>query len=53
MSSIHELSAAVRGRSADMGLTQLTLATISGLSRATVNQLEKGAIKDLRVGRTA
>ncbi len=34
-----------------MGLTQLTLATLSGLSRATVNQVETGTIKDLSLTR--
>lgn len=52
-SPILELSAAVRTRRADMGLTQKALATLSGLSRATVNQLEKGTIKDLSLTRAA
>jgi len=34
-----------------MGLTQTSVATLSGLSRATVNQLEKGAVKDLSLTR--
>lgn len=51
MHPLHELSAAVRVRRSDMGLTQLKLAALSGLSRATVNQLEKGVIKDLSMGR--
>ena len=46
-SPIFELSTAVRIRRSDMGLTQMALATLSGLSRATVNQVEKGTIKDL------
>ncbi|MES2091825.1 MAG: helix-turn-helix domain-containing protein [Pseudomonadota bacterium] len=53
MSSLYELSAAVRVRRADMGLTQMTLATLSGLSRATVNQVENGTIKDLSMTRAA
>ena len=53
MSPIFELSTAVRTRRSDMGLTQLTLAMLSGLSRATVNQLEKGTIKDLSLTRAA
>ena len=53
MSPIFELSTAVRTRRSDMGLTQLTLAMLSGLSRATVNQLEKGKIKDLSLTRAA
>ena len=36
-----------------MGLTQMTLATLSGLSRATVNSVEKGTIKDLSLTRAA
>lgn len=49
-----EVSAAVRTRRADMGLTQTALARLCGLSRATINQVERAAIKDLsltRVGR--
>ena len=53
MSPLFELSTAVRTRRSDMGLTQLTLAMLSGLSRATVNQLEKGTIKDLSLTRAA
>lgn len=36
-----------------MGLTQTTLAALSGLSRATVNQLENGSIRDLSLTRAA
>lgn len=53
MSPIYELSSAVRTRRSDMGLTQMALAALSGLSRATVNQLEKGTIKDLSLSRAA
>ena len=53
MSPIFELSAAVRARRSDMGLTQMGLAALSGLSRATVNQVEKRAIKDLSLNRVA
>lgn len=35
-----------------MGLTQTALAKLSGLSRATVNQVENGAVKDLSLTRT-
>lgn len=52
-SPIFELSAAVRTRRVDMGLTQLALATLSGLSRATINQVERGTIKDLSLTRAA
>jgi transcriptional regulator with XRE-family HTH domain len=48
-----ELSAAVKIRRGDMGLTQSRLAALSGLSRATVNQVETGAIKDLSLSRAA
>lgn len=53
MSTLLELSSAVRARRSDMGLTQATLARLSGLSRATVNQVEKGSIKDLSINRAA
>ena len=52
-SPIFELSTAVRTRRSDMGLTQVALASLSGLSRATVNQVEKGTIKDLSLTRAA
>ncbi|MBT2324217.1 helix-turn-helix domain-containing protein [Variovorax paradoxus] len=51
MSAILELSTAVRTRRSDMGLTQSSVAKLSGLSRATVNQLENGTIKDLSLSR--
>lgn len=53
MSPILELGLAVKTRRSDMGLTQTSVAALSGLSRATVNQLEKGAVKDLSLTRTA
>jgi transcriptional regulator with XRE-family HTH domain len=51
MSLLQELSSVVRRRRADMGLTQASLAKLSGLSRATVNQVEKGTIHDLSLNR--
>ena len=48
-----ELSVAVKTRRVDMGLTQTSLARLSGLSRATVNQVETGTIKDLSLTRVA
>lgn len=51
MTTLLELGSAVRTRRTDMGITQTALAKLSGLSRATVNQLETGAIKDLSVTR--
>ena len=53
MDAIVELSAVVRARRIDMGLTQTALAAASGLSRATINQLENGSIHDLSVSRAA
>lgn len=53
MSALTELSSAVQQRRSDMGISQTYLAKLSGLSRATVNELEKGKIKDLSIGRTA
>jgi transcriptional regulator with XRE-family HTH domain len=51
MSSLTDLSMSVRARRADMGLSQATLARLSGLSRATVNQVENGSLKDLSLSR--
>jgi transcriptional regulator with XRE-family HTH domain len=48
---IDELGAAVKARRLDMGLTQASVARLSGLSRSTVNALENGTIKDLSVTR--
>ena len=53
MFAIAELGQAVRARRSDMGLTQTELAKLSGLSRATVNQVENGTLKDLSLTRTA
>lgn len=53
MSAILELSSAVRTRRSDMGLTQAALAKLSGLSRATVNQVENGTLNDLSLTRAA
>ena len=53
MSAITEFSSAVRTRRADMGLTQTALAGLSGLSRATINQLENGTLQDLSLKRVA
>ena len=48
-----EFSSAVRTRRSDMGLTQTALAGLSGLSRATINQLENGTLQDLSLTRVA
>lgn len=53
MHAASELSQLVKTRRNDMGLTQAQLSLLSGLSRATVNQLENGTIKDLSITRIA
>ena len=53
MLTLRESGAAVRVRRMDMGLTQTALARIGGLSRATINQLEAGAVKNLSVNKLA
>lgn len=53
MDVISELGQHVRARRADMGLTQVAVARMSGLSRSTINQVEMGTIKDLSLTRTA
>ena len=53
MSAIQDLGSSVRTRRSDMGLTQAALANLSGLSRATVNQVEKGTINDLSLNRAS
>lgn len=53
MNTLQELGLSVRQRRTDMALTQATLAQLSGLSRATINQIENGAIRDLSLSRTA
>ena len=52
MSSLTDLATSVRARRADMGLSQATLARLTGLSRATVNQVENGSLNDLSLTRT-
>lgn len=51
MNALLELGCAVRERRQDMGITQATLARLSGLSRATVNQLENATAKELGISR--
>jgi transcriptional regulator with XRE-family HTH domain len=53
MHPIQELGQNVRQRRTDMALTQTALAQLSGLSRATINQIENGSIRDLSLSRTA
>lgn len=51
MTTLFELGKAVQARRSEMGLTQGAVATLSGLSRQTISQLESGAIKDLSLQR--
>lgn len=53
MAIVQELGLAVKARRSDMGLTQATLARLSGLSRATVNQVENHTLRDLSLNRAA
>lgn len=46
-----EIGGAVRDRREALGLSQQALAKLAGLSRATINQLERGALKDLGVAK--
>ena len=45
------LSAAIRDRREVLGLTQDRLAALASLSRATVNDLENGAVNDLGINK--
>jgi transcriptional regulator with XRE-family HTH domain len=51
MPLLKELGTAVRQRRQEMGLTQQQLADLVELSRATVNELETGKLKDLSSNR--
>ncbi|MDB5857603.1 MAG: transcriptional regulator, family [Ramlibacter sp.] len=51
MPLLTELGTAVRQRRRDMGLSQQQLADLVELSRATVNELETGKLKDLSANR--
>lgn len=51
MTTLSELSQAVRTRRCEIGLTQTALAKLSGLSRQTINQVEMGTVKDLSLNR--
>jgi transcriptional regulator with XRE-family HTH domain len=46
-----EIGTAVRHRREALGLSQQALARLAGLSRATINQLERGALTDLGVAK--
>lgn len=49
--NLYEVGQAVRARRLALGLTQLRLARLAGLSRQTVQRLEAGTIADLSFGR--
>lgn len=51
MPLLRELGTAVRQRRQEMGISQQQLADLVELSRATVNELETGKLKDLSSGR--
>lgn len=51
MSTLAEISHAVRSRRSEIGLTQARLAQLSGLSRATVAALENGSIANISVAK--
>lgn len=51
MGALHELGKAVQERRTRIGLTQASLAALSGLSRQTISQLESGSIGDLSLQR--
>ena len=51
MNDLIWIGATVAQRRAQLGLTQAALARLAGLSRATVNALERGTVADLSIGR--
>jgi transcriptional regulator with XRE-family HTH domain len=51
MPLLKELGTAARQRRQDMGLSQQQLADLVALSRATINELESGKLKDLSANR--
>jgi transcriptional regulator with XRE-family HTH domain len=51
--NLRELGGLVRYRRESVGLSQERLARLSGLSRATINQLENGTLVDLGVSKLA
>lgn len=48
---IAEIGAIVRSGREQLGLSQVRLGHFSGLSRVTINQLERGTIKDLGIAK--
>lgn len=53
MALLHEIGSQIRRRRIELEMTQALLARASGLSRASVNALESGTIKDLSFNRAA
>jgi transcriptional regulator with XRE-family HTH domain len=51
MSTLHEIGNAVRVRRTELGLTQDTLARVSGLSRSTISAVEKQSIGNLSISK--
>ena len=51
MALLHEIGSLIKHRRIELDMTQALLARASGLSRASVNALETGAIKDLSFNR--
>ena len=51
MALLHEIGSLIKRRRIELDMTQALLARASGLSRASVNALETGAIKDLSFNR--
>ena len=51
MNDLAWIGSSVAHRRAELGLSQAALAGLAGLSRATVNALERGTVVDLSVGR--
>jgi len=51
MALLHEIGSLIKRRRIELDMTQALLARASGLSRASVNALETGAIKDLSINR--
>jgi len=51
MNDLAWIGVSVAHRRAELGLTQAALAQLAGLSRATINGLERGTVPDLSVGR--
>lgn len=51
--NLREVGLLVRQRREALGLSQARLARLAGLSRATINQLETGALVDLGVAKLA